>query len=249
MLAFGNACHSLAVIFLVEEKACFLSVFNIYAVTDAVFNYFGYGIFVFHCFGRKPAFVFCHAFQFAYFYIVALINTADIFTAAAQNLYQHRENFFFAQFYAQRQSLRYQNIVKAVYRKAREHICLTKNKAAAFKIIARHYRAAVIDSILQTALPESCIEFIVGIGGNNAYFNFGIIVNKTRTKIFSFIGYNINQIAIGISSFDIGNFICIYPGMAASCGTLAFGGNIYFCVIAHKMLLCFLQILYNNAVK
>ena len=239
MLAFGYACYRLSVIFLVEEKARFLSVFNIHAVTDAVFGYFCYGIFIFYCFGHKPAFIFCHAFQFAYFYIIAFINTADFFAAAAQNFYQKRKNFRFAHFNTQRQGLRYQNIVKAVYRKTRKHICLAKNKAAAFKIITRHYRAAVIDGILQTALPESRIEFIIGIGGNNAYLNFGIIVNKTRAKIFSFIGYNINQIAIGISSFDIGNFICIYPGMAASCGTLAFGCNIYFCVIAHKLLLCF----------
>ena len=152
-----------AIILLVEEKACFLTMDIVNIVQDTVFADRHMAVQVrlqvFECYEAGSL---LHALFFPQLSIVALVDRLDLLAAGAQCLQQERKQLRLAQLHAQREHLRDQDRAEAVNRQAGKPVRLAKDQAAIVKIRA-HDRTAVIDRILDTPRPESLVKAIVRI--------------------------------------------------------------------------------------
>ena len=129
--------------------------------------------------------------------------------------------------------MRYQQIIVAVYSQAGEHICFAENQTAAVKITLTHNRQTVIQRIAQAALPKGFVKLVIGIGGNNAHTNFGMVIHKTGAQIFALRRYHIHQIAVGILAFNFSYLFTEHPGMTAARSALSLRGYEKFCIFTH----------------
>ena len=234
MLALGNLGNRLTVIFLVEEEACLLAVFYINRIFDAVFDNLGSHSAEFGAqIGSKPVLALLHALQQANSYVIALIQAADFLSHLAQNFNQQLKQHLLAHFNTQGQGLRYQQIVVAVYGQAGKHIRFAENQTAAVKITLAHNRQAVIQRIAQAALPKGFVKLVIGIGGNNAHTDFGMVVHKAGAQILALGRYYIHQITVGILAFNFSYLFTKHPGMTAACSALSLRGYEKFCIFTH----------------
>ena len=102
-IAFAEAMDRPAVVLLVEEKACFLTVFKIYGIFYPVFGDDD------RCFigGRKvfqgiEALALSHAFKLSDPYVIALKDAPYIYPVLCKHLYKQRENDILSQLDAKR---------------------------------------------------------------------------------------------------------------------------------------------------
>ena len=115
------------IIFLVKEKSCFLSVFDINLISDTVF------LNIDKCrkFFSDKSFVQFHTFLFTDFCVASLINTANSNTVLSENFLNKIQNLFFPAVYSECKRLHDQHILKLINDKSREKVSLAKNHTAA----------------------------------------------------------------------------------------------------------------------
>ena len=152
-----------AIILLVEEKACFLTMDIVNIVQDTVFTDRHMAVQVrlqvFECY---EAGALLHPLFFPELDVVALVDRVNLLTAGTQRLQQERKQLRLAQLHAQREHLRDQDRAEAIDRQTGKPVRLAKDQAAVVKI-RTHDRAAVIDRILNAPRPESLVKAIVRI--------------------------------------------------------------------------------------
>ena len=115
------------IIFLIKEKSCLLSVFDIDLISDTVFLNLD------KCrkFFSDKSLVQFHTFLFTDFCIASLINTANCNTVLRENFLNKIQNQFFPAVYSECKRLHDQHILKLINDKSREKVCLAKNYTAA----------------------------------------------------------------------------------------------------------------------
>ena len=193
MLALGDFGNRLTVVLLVEEEAGLLAVLHINSIVNAVLhNFRRHSARIRQQLRLEPMLVLVQALQTADFYIVALEQTADFLSHLAQNFNQQLKNHLLAHLDAKGQSLRHQKVIEAVDRQAGEHVRLTKNQTAAFKILLAHNCQTIIERIAQTTLPKCFVKLVIRIRRNNAHADFGCVIDKAGAQIFSLRRYDID---------------------------------------------------------
>ena len=160
------------VIFLIEKKSRFLSVYIVNMISDPVLaNYsiaVGFGKLVF----PVKAGAAIHSLKLSELHIIALINRADLLSESAEITNRCRKNDILQTLHSERKNLYRQNIIESVNRKSGKAVCLPKDKTAAFEILTGHYRHTVVDGIPDSTLPKFLIESVVRIAGNKSYPDF-----------------------------------------------------------------------------
>ena len=99
VLALGNGGCGTSVIFLVKEKAGFLTVFHVNIVLYAVFGNDGDGGYI--VLSEIPALFLCHALKGAYIYVISQIDAVNFAAVISENIQQSGENDISALFNAQ----------------------------------------------------------------------------------------------------------------------------------------------------
>ena len=235
LFAFSNFSNSLAIVLLVEEETCLLSIFHINSVTDTVFvDFSSSGAFRVKQVRFKEAFIFFHTFQTTNLHIVTFVQATDILSHFMHNLYQQVKEHFLTHFNTQRKSLSYENIIEAVNGKSGESICFAKNKTAAVKIFLAHYGQTIVQCVTQATFPESFVKFIISISRNNAHSDFRHVIYKTGANIFTFMSYNINKVAILVFALNFGYFFTKYPRVTGASHLFSFRSYKKSCVVAHN---------------
>ena len=111
LLSPGQFCHCKPVVFLIQEKSCFLSIFKVHQITDAVFHYLRTGALrLGQSRHRQPAFAGRQTFQPADRHIAAFINAPYFLPVFPQNPDQRWHQKTFQLLHRSGQHLYYQNI-------------------------------------------------------------------------------------------------------------------------------------------
>ena len=175
---FTKLLNRKTIIFLVKEKSCLLSVFDIDLISDTIFLNFD------KCrkFFPDKSFVQFHTFLLTDFCIASLINTADRNTVFRENFLNKIQNQLFPAIDSKRQRLYDQNILKLVNHKSRKKIRLAKDHAAARSI---RNLFAVFPCIPHALLKKIFINLLIFISCQKTNGNFGISVDKTSAKRIS----------------------------------------------------------------
>ena len=124
---FRQALDSQTVVFLIQEEAGLLAVFDIHLVADAVFHNLHLGVKL----RSDETFSLLHTFFFALFGIASLVDAADDHAVLRQHFLDEAHQVLFHPVNTQRQGLNHDHIGKLVHHKSRQEICLTENQAAA----------------------------------------------------------------------------------------------------------------------
>ena len=148
--------------------------------------------------------------------VVAFVNAADGDAHGLELVKEGLENNRLYLVHAIAQGLGHEDIVVAVHRKARHFIGIAKDEAAAGKVLFAHNRAAVVQSILDAALPKGFVEAVVGIGRKDAHADFGNEVGKARTEVFPLVTEDIDDVPRFKGAVHAGHFFSVNPGMAAA---------------------------------
>ena len=218
--------HRPAVVFLVKEKAGFLAVFKIHSVAHAVFHNLG-DRFRRRRFTRQgePALSFGKSFFFPQARVVAFVHAANGLPVGAQKIHQGGQQHVLALLHAEGQNLNHQNIVEAVHGQAGESVRLAEDYAAAGEILRRQDAFAIIPGILQPPAPESFIESVVGVAGNQAAADFAVAVVKGAAQPAAFGAEYICDGAVGDRPALGGDLCVVNPGVAAQQSAFALGRN------------------------
>ena len=160
----SNLCSGTTVIFLVKEKARFLSVDNVDFVFDAVFfNHYQSAV---RC-GRQEitadkALVLSQTFLFAYGDIVSFANGPNINAELFEYFNKQRKQAGFKHFGAEGENLKNKNISEAVHRQPGKTVGLTENNSTAVKIVS-HDRLAVLKRVTNSPAEKVIVKPVVCI--------------------------------------------------------------------------------------
>ena len=58
-----------------------------------------------------------------------------------------------------------------------------------------HDALAVLQGVAQAAFKEGAVETVVGVAGNNAHADFGVVVDKSCAQVVSLSPDHVNPIA------------------------------------------------------
>ncbi len=226
MFAGSDFGDSQAVVFLIQEEARLLAIFDVYIIEDAVFV------------DRRqnaarlrqevrfiPAFILFHAVQFTDLDVIPFVNAADGDAHGSQFIDEGFEDDRFYLVHAVAQGLGDEDIVVAVHRQSRHIVSVTEDEAAAGEVLLTHDRPAVVQGVLDPALPESFVEAVVGIARHDAHADLGNIIGKARPQVAVLIAVNVDDVPGLIRAFDMGHFFPIYPGVATAGGPFPFFRN------------------------
>ena len=152
-----------AVVFLVEEKACFLSLDIVHVIADTVLGDDDLAAQVgpqpFH---RIKALVLFQPLQLAHLDVVALVDRVDRIAALSQRLDQIAEQHLLDTVDTQRQHLCHQHVLELIHRQPREAVCLAEDQTAGGKVLS-HHRHAVVERVVDAAAVKRLIKFIVRV--------------------------------------------------------------------------------------
>ena len=123
---FTQSSHCSPVIFLVKEKACFLSISHINHIFYAIFNNLHFGI------KRFPDKTFnpFHAFIKSYLGITSLIHTTDIHAVACKLFFQTFDNIRLKPVNSEGKGFDYKDIRKFINNDSRKIVRFTEDKTA-----------------------------------------------------------------------------------------------------------------------
>ena len=187
-----------SVIFLIQEKSCFLTVFYIHFIFDAVFLNLYQG----RKFRSDKSLDQLHSFLSADFHIASLINSTDYDTILSQYFFQKFNNLLLITVNSQSQGLNHQHIGKLIHYNSRQKICFCKNKSAASCI---HYLLTVFPCIPHTFFKKFLVNLLPLISGKKTHCNFGICIDKSLSHGISIEIMNQHCISIYKAAHN-----CIY---------------------------------------
>ena len=240
MLAGTDPGHGQPVVLLVQEKAGLLSVHHVHMVAQAVFGDDGHqvGLRQGAAGNGRDALAFGHALQFPDLHIVALVDALHVLAHFPQDLQEQGEQQLFALFDAQAEHLGHQHILEPVHGKARKAVGLAKDQAAGFEIVAGHDGLAVLDGVPHPPFEEGLVELVVGVPGNQAHPDLGVVVIETRTDVLAlFFADHIHQVPVFHWPGHVQHFVRKHPGVAAPGHPLPFSGDGDFRKFPHFVLL------------
>ena len=216
----GDVGHSAAVVFLIEEEAGFLAVFEIDMVAHAVFDDFGRsgaecrcGFVVWregHGHRRKrrlgaeagkiasqgePSAAFLKAFELARRHVIALVNAANDDAIFGEHLYKQGEHDRFQALHAVGERLGHKHVVEAVDDEAAKAIGLGENHAAGGNVVA-HHGAAMVPCPANFAFPKRRIERVVRVGRKQANANLALLRENARAKVCPFACEHVDEGAV-----------------------------------------------------
>ena len=176
-------CYCEPIIFLIKEKARFLTVFNVHLVYYSVFGYLRYGrrnvrskvAFV-------PALVFGKSFKRSYGYVVALKYSGKFHVPPQKLACEYAEYHMFSLFYTVRQHLNGENSVIIIDGQTRNTVRFAENKAAGGNIIA-HNGDSVIERIRYTACEKRFVKAVVCVPCQKPYFNLALFAVYSGAEI------------------------------------------------------------------
>ena len=117
MLSLRNACNRSPIVFLIEKKSGFLTIFNIHIIGNSILNYAGKTAFrMLRQNGMLiPAFCFLKALQLTDSHIITLIDSSDSYMIfISQNLHKHGKQHILSLLHTIGECLHDQQIMKTV---------------------------------------------------------------------------------------------------------------------------------------
>ena len=201
---FTESLNCQTVVFLIQEKSCFLSVFDVYFVFHAVFFNLDKGR---KLFSDKSLGKF-HSFLAADFGIASLIDTTNLDSVFCKNLLQCINDGSLKAVNSKCQRLYYQHIGKLIHNKSRKKICFSENHTTASCI---HNLLAVLPCVTDTLSQKLFVDLLMFISGKHTYRNLGIGVDKSSSHRISVKIMNQNDISVYKTSHNGCDFIIIYP--------------------------------------
>ena len=156
-------CQS--VVFLIQEKSCFLSVFDIYFVFDTVL------LNLYQCreLRSDESLNQFHSFLLADFYIASFIDTTDVDSVLCENFFNQFYDGFLKTVNSQRKRLYNNHIGKFIYNQTRQEICFSKDQTACAGI---YYFFAVFPCIAHALFQKFLINLHILISGHQAHCDF-----------------------------------------------------------------------------
>ena len=172
----GKARDREAVILLVEEKAGLLAVLHVHAVIDAVLADLRHGARG-HvpALEREPALPLLHTLKGADGRVVALENAVDHNAVLGENLDEQREQHLLDALHADGESLRDEQVFKAVHRQAGEAVRLPEDHPAAAEVLRPEDAFPVVPGPAELPLPEGLVKAVVGVAGEEADPDLGLL--------------------------------------------------------------------------
>ena len=193
-----------AVVLLVQEEPGFLAVYKVHGILHTVFRQCGFpgtGFFRQPEIGRIPeSVIFLQSFQPPQIPCTALVYGGDLHSLRPACFRQQRVQQIPAYMDPGRQHLRYQNGTVPVYGPARKMIRFPENQPdspGGRGEIVGHDGFPVGDRMGQSPGPESGIEAVVGVGGNQPDPDLGVIVIEPGAQVLSLFGIHIRNVAHG----------------------------------------------------
>ena len=204
--------ETLAVVLLIQEEACLLSIDVIHGVPDAVLGdsrgaelpSLGGGGGLFLLLGaqmqgvtRIEPLVLLHALQLADGYVVAEVEGVDLRAELlAEDADEGGKEDILDFFNAERKHLRHQDVFKAIHRQPGEAVGLAEDETAALEVGLPHDGASVGHGVAERALPVGLVKAVVGVAGEETDADLGVAVVKARAQVLVFIGVNVHQPAV-----------------------------------------------------
>ncbi len=210
------------IVLLVKEKAGLLPVDIVHVVADTVFRNDHVAVKVCPQAGKRnePADVFQALFG-PQRRIAPLIDRPDADPQLAQLLRQQAENELLAPVHSQGEHFHHQNVLKTVHRQAGKLIGFPEDQAAGAKILAND-RPAVLQSIDDAAAVKRFVKAIIGIAGDDADPDFGMVVDEAGAQPFPLGAQDVHNIAALPAAFGGSDLFPVDPGVALTYGALRF---------------------------
>ena len=230
--ALGNCVYGCAIVFLIQEKACFLPTDDVHVVHNAVFGNLGKTrIVALGAQPLKPTGIFLHALLLADGNVVSLVHTVDAFAHVAQDLHKVGNQGVLDALDPQRKCLYYKEIIKSVHGQPGEGVRLPEDQSAAFEIVTLHHAAAVGDGVFQASLPEFSVKGVVCVARENAHADLGRAVVKACTQVAPFCGIYVSDITVRDRLIHCGNLVGKHPYVSAAQHFFTLFGDRNFCKI------------------
>ena len=204
---FAELLDSQTVIFLIQEKSCFLSVFYIYLIFYPIL----FDFYQSRKFRTDKALVKLHSLLTSYLGIASLVNSSDSNTVLFQNLFQKFQYLQLQAVNSQGKRLNNKHIRKFVNNKSGKKISFSENQSAASCIC---YLFPVFPGISYSLLKEFLINLLVFIPCEQPHCDFGVGINKSSAQRISVkISYQ-NNISIEKASHHRSYLVVKHPHSA-----------------------------------
>ena len=159
----------LAVVFLIEEKACFLSFGHVYEISDAVFHNLHLGVKG----GGQEAFDPGHSLLLPHFCVRALVNSPNGNAVLRHQFFQGFQNEGLIPIHAQRQRLHHQHVGELVHHQTGQEIRLAENHPAAAGV---HHLFPVFPGVLHPHSEKILVDFLIPVPGQHPHPELGAAV-------------------------------------------------------------------------
>ena len=218
--------HCPAVVFLVQEKAGFLSVFYIYQIFYAVLYNLRYRR-IRRGLPRqgKPFLVLLQSLLLPEGDIIPLEDAPNSLPVLPKNPDQKRQQQVLDPLHAHRQHLDAEEVMELVHCQAGEHVGFPEDDAAGVQILGSHDRFPVLPGPAELPLPEGGVKAVVGVPGNQADPDFRFLRQEAGAQVRALPAPHIHQPAVLQRALHRQNFRVVDPGMPPENSRLGFWGD------------------------